>query len=181
MSDAHDLLTLDDKAAEKLIRSSSGDELMRLLGDLVDNASLDQLFGALQRFVKAASDKQLQELADEPTLRARILDEIFTRMVGQFRTDKAEGLDAVIHWKIFDRPGGGYDHYELLVEDGVARLAEQPSQDPRVTLRIKPVDFLKLVTGNAGATKLALRGKLQVIGDIGFARKVNGLFALPDS
>ena len=132
------------------------------------------------RQVGMVSDDDLATLMGGE-LRSAALDEIFTRMVAHFRPDRARGLDAVIHWKIFDRPGGGYDHYELVIADGSCTLSDHPDNPPNVTFRIPPVDFLKLVTGNASPTGLALRRRLQVLGDLGLGRRVGTLFEVPSS
>ena len=130
------------------------------------------------RQVGKVSDDDLATLMGGE-LRPTTLDEIFRRMVAHFRPERARDLHAVVHWKIFDRPGGGYDHYELVIEEGSCTLSERPQQAPNVTFRIPPVDFLKLVTGNTSPTGLALRRRLQVLGDLGLARRVGTLFEVP--
>jgi putative sterol carrier protein len=130
------------------------------------------------RQVGLVSDDDLATLMSSE-LRSTALDEIFNRMVAHFRPERARGLDAVVHWKIFDRPGGGYDHFELVIADGACTLSDHPGKAPNVTFRIPPVDFLKLVTGNASPTGLALRRRLQVLGDLGLARRLGTLFEVP--
>ena len=82
-------------------------------------------------------------------------------------------------FKILDRPGGGYDHYEVVVHDGVCRISEEPTGDPAVTIKIKPVDFLKLVTSNASGPLLFMRGRLKLDGDVMLASRLTGLFTIP--
>ena len=130
------------------------------------------------RTVRTVSDEDLTALM-QSELRPQILDEIFGRMEEHFRGEKAGDLDAVMHWKIFDRPGGGYDHFEIVVADGCCSVSDHPRHEPDVTLKAKPADFLKLVTGNAGPKTMALRGRLRVQGDLGLAAKLGGLFEIP--
>ena len=50
----------------------------------------------------------------DPENRKKVLDEIFRRMSEHVDPEKASNADAVLHWKILDRPDGGYDHYEVV-------------------------------------------------------------------
>ena len=50
---------------------------------------------------------------------------------------------------------------------------------PRVTFTMKPVDFLKLVTGNAAGPMMFMTGKLKIDGDLMFAASVQSLFRIP--
>jgi SCP-2 sterol transfer family protein len=42
---------------------------------------------------------------------------------------------------------------------------------------VRPTDLRALVTGKAGPTRLALRGRLRVIGDLGLGTKLGRLFS----
>lgn len=130
------------------------------------------------RLVKRSSDGEIRELmAGE--LRTPILDRIMTGMVDSFRPDRARGVQAVVHWKVLDRPGGGYDHYEQIVNDGTCTATNDPQREPDVQLKANPVDFAKIICGFAN-TKLAVaRGKLKVSGDLNLARKVDSWFDKP--
>ena len=111
--------------------------------------------------------------------RGMVLDEIFKRMGEHLKPETARGVDAVVHWKILDRPGGGYDHYELVIRDGKATVSKEPEHEPRVTFKVGPVDFLKLVTGNANGPILFTTGRLKISGDLVFAAQIAGMFRIP--
>ena len=132
----------------------------------------------LAKLVREVPDEDLAALMNSEE-RGNVLDEIFGRMATHFRPDQAVGLDTVVHFKILDRPGGGYDHYEVVVHDGVCRVSEEPTGDPAVTIKIKPVDFLKLVTSNASGPLLFMRGRLKLDGDVMLASRLTGLFTIP--
>jgi len=134
----------------------------------------------MSRLVREVPDKDLAALMQSDQ-RPVVLGEIFSRMAEHFRPEKARGVDAVVHFKVLDRPGGGYDHYEIVLRDGECRLSPQPGADPNVTIKVKPVDFLKLVTNNANGTMLFLRGKLKLDGDVMLASRLAGLFSIPGS
>ena len=59
--------------------------------------------------VSSATDEQLREALDGPQ-REAILGEVFRRMEEHFRPASAQGVDAVVHWKIGGAPGGGYGY-----------------------------------------------------------------------
>jgi putative sterol carrier protein len=111
--------------------------------------------------------------------RGQILDEIFGRMEEHFRADRARDVDGVVHFRITDHPEGDDDRYEVVIRGGSCRLNRPPKNDPRATIVVDPVSFLKLVTGNANGPELFLRRKLRIKGDLMFAAQVPGLFRIP--
>jgi putative sterol carrier protein len=135
--------------------------------------------GQLAQLVAGATDEQLAEGMSDPESRKATLDDIFRRMAEHVEPSKAKGNDAVIHWKILDRPDGGYDHYEVVVEDGACTVTDSPSREPRVTFKIGPVEFLRLVSGNANGPMLFMSGKLKIEGDLMFASTLTSLFRIP--
>jgi putative sterol carrier protein len=48
-----------------------------------------------------------------------------------------------------------------------------------VTFKIGPVDFLRLVSGNANGPMLFMSGKLKIEGDLMFASTMTSLFRIP--
>ncbi|MDP9244885.1 MAG: SCP2 sterol-binding domain-containing protein, partial [Chloroflexota bacterium] len=121
------------------------------------------------------SDEQLAGAINGP-MREQILGEIFARMAEHY---KGGGPDAVVHWKIGGRPDGGEDHWELVIKDGVASTTDRPQSDPRVTLKVGGVDFLKLVTGNANGPMMFMSGKLKIEGDLMFSAQIQSMFTIP--
>ena len=69
----------------------------------------------LVQIVAGATDQQLEELMASDA-RREILDDIFRRMAEHVDPDRARDVTTVLHWKIYDRPEGGYDHYEVVLE-----------------------------------------------------------------
>jgi len=111
--------------------------------------------------------------------RAAVLDGLFDRMPGVYRADRGGSLDAVIHWRIGDRPDGGIDTYELVITNGTCERSGSPDREPKLTLTLGAVDFLNLVTGNAHAVALVMRGKLKTKGDLALTAKFPNLFDIP--
>lgn len=135
----------------------------------------------LAQMVATASDEQLAEGMNDPESRKSTLDEIFRRMAEHVEPSKARGNDAVIHFKILDAPDGGYDHYEVVLADGACTVSDEPAKEPRVTFKIGPVDFLRLVSGNAAGPMLFMSGKLKIEGDLMYASTMTSLFRIPKS
>jgi putative sterol carrier protein len=145
-------------------------------GQQVDFKSLDpqQVAGMISQ----VTDAQLREALGGPQ-RDAILGEVFRRMEEHFKPASAQGVDAVIHWKITGRPDGGYDHYGIVVRGGTCKMTDEPQEEPRVTLSLDGVDFMRLVTGNAPGPTLFMSGKLKIEGDLMFAAQIQSMFTIP--
>jgi putative sterol carrier protein len=144
--------------------------------DLSNFASVDpQQFAQL---VKTAPADQLKQVM-QGEQRGAVLDEIFRRMPGLFRPDRAGNTNAVIHWNIGDKPDGGVDTYELVIANGACTLSEKPEQDPKLSLTLGAVDFLKVVSGNGNPVMMFMTGKLKAKGDLGLAANIANLFDIP--
>jgi putative sterol carrier protein len=144
----------------------------------VDDTSPAKDPQAFALLVKAASVEELNELM-RGSRRQTILEDIFTGMPAIFRADRAGALNAVIHWRIGDRPDGGVDTFELVIADGRCELSDRSERDPRLTWTISAGDFLKMVTGNANPRILFMRGKMKAKGDLGLTAKFPSLFDIP--
>jgi putative sterol carrier protein len=126
--------------------------------------------------VAVMDEGDFDELMAEPEARKRVIDAMVEHMASLFRPEKAEGVDAVIHIKLWDRPGGGYDHAEMRIADGECRVQE-PAEEPDLTLKVRPGDLRKMITGESGPRRLAIKGRLRVLGDIGLGLKLPDMFA----
>ncbi len=144
--------------------------------DLSDFASVDPTKFA--QIVKSSSDAGLAEVM-RGEKRGKILDEVFSRMPASFRPDRAGDTNAVIHWVVTGRPDGGSDTYEVVIADGTCVISETPQREPRLTLTLGPVEFLKVVSNNANPVMLFMTGKVKAKGDLGLAANIANLFALP--
>jgi SCP-2 sterol transfer family len=130
------------------------------------------------QLVKSTPADQLKA-AMQGEHRAAILDEIFGRMPGLFRPDRAGSTNAVVHWVVGDRPDGGADTYELVIANGACTLSPKPENDPKLSLTLPAVEFLKVVSGNANPVMLFMTGKLKAKGDLGLAANIANLFDIP--
>ena len=128
------------------------------------------------RSIGQTPDEALREAMQGP-LRDQIIDEIFRRMEQHFKP--GSGQDAVIHWTITGRPDGGEDRREVVIADGRCSASAELRSDPRVTLKLDGLDFLKLVTGNANGPALFMSGKLKIEGDLMFSAQIQSMFTIP--
>jgi putative sterol carrier protein len=123
-------------------------------------------------------EDSFEEVMSQPESRQRVIDALVEHMASRFRPEVAGDLDAVIHVKLWDRPGGGYDHRELVIRDGRCEAHEKPAEEPDLTLKVRPGDLRKIVTGEAGPKRLAFRGRLRALGDIRLGMRLTDLFDL---
>jgi hypothetical protein len=128
--------------------------------------------------VTALDADAFAELMADPAAREQVIDVLVGHMATLYRG--GDDVDAVIHVKLWDRPGGGYDHRELVIAGGacIPTEGEPVHDDARLTLKVRPTDLRNLVTGDAGPRRLALQGRLRVLGDLKFAMKLSDLFEL---
>ena len=132
----------------------------------------------LAKLVGEASDEQIAQGMQSEN-RKQVLDEIFKRMADHVEPERARDTKAVVHFKILDRPAGGCDHYEVVLENGTCTASDSPSREARVTFKIPPVEFIRLVSGNASGPALFMTGKLKIEGDVMFAAQLTSLFKVP--
>lgn len=130
------------------------------------------------RLVKSTPDATIAETMASPD-RGAILDEIFRRFPTQFRADRAGSTSAVIHWVIGDGAGGAPDTYQVVIEDGTCTTSATADRDPRLTITLGAVDFLKVVSGAGNPMTMFMTGKLKATGDLGLAANIGNLFDLP--
>lgn len=140
---------------------------------------LDQLGQAgFMRRVKAMPDSALAELMRGPN-RGTILSQIFPRMPGLFRPEKAGGATATTHWSVTDRPGGGSDDWTVRVADGECTVTPGLEGEASVMLAMSGVTFFKLITKRGNPVMMYLTGTLKVRGDVSLAAGIGGWFDSP--
>jgi putative sterol carrier protein len=130
------------------------------------------------KIVKETPDAQIASVMKGDS-RKNVLDAIFARMPDTFRADRAGSTNAIIHWNISDRPDGGTDTYELVIADGTCQVSSTPANDPKLSITVNPVDFVKVVTGNGNPVMMFMTGKLKAKGDLGLAANIQNLFEIP--
>ncbi|MEU8484339.1 SCP2 sterol-binding domain-containing protein [Streptomyces sp. NPDC048641] len=138
------------------------------------------------KIVKGLTPKEIDGIARDTELRARILKEVFARMERQFKPEPAGSLQALIRWKVTSAKGTKDTKdreatvYEAAIADGTCTVTEGRSDaTPRVTLAMGDADFLKLVSGNQSPVTMFMLRKVRITGDVALAAGLNRYFDIP--
>ena len=130
----------------------------------------------LAELVKGLSDeelkKQVSDLGED-----EVLKNIFQGMQEAFLPEKAAGVNSTIQYDIVT--DGGTKTWIAKIENDACVTSEGPAPDPRITLNIVVVDFIRLILGQADGTQLFMSGKLKIQGDMMFAMQMQGFFDRP--
>jgi putative sterol carrier protein len=138
-----------------------------------------QVADGLGRAVRDASPERLEQLMRSPA-RKPLLDGIFWQMPKQLDSKQAAGFKTSIRWCITGRTDGGVDTYQLEIEGGRARtIRGSDGGDPRLTVTMDGVEFLRLISGNSDPMQAYFKGRIQLAGDVMVAAKLAQLFRLP--
>lgn len=127
--------------------------------------------------VKEMDGDTFEDLMADRASRDVISSALVSHMAGLFRPEEAGDLEATLHVKLWDNPDGGYDHFEMVIEDGKCIISEDPDREPDITLKIRPGDLRKMLTGETGPKRLAFKRRLTFIGDVRLGTRLPDLFA----
>ncbi len=92
-----------------------------------------------------------------------------------FRPEMAEGIDAVIQYKLTGEEGGDYI---ITIKDGKCSVAEGEAENPTMTLTADGRDFGDVLLGKANGMQYFMMGKLKLAGDLNLAMKLTSFFKM---
>ena len=128
---------------------------------------------ALAEAIKDLDDdglaEQVRSIGIDPALQA-----IFTGMEEAFEPAKAAGVDSTIQYDI--ATDDGTKSWSVSFANGKCTTSEGPATNPRLTLAIGIVDFIRLIFGQAQGPQLFMTGKIKLQGDMMFAMQMQGFF-----
>ncbi len=130
------------------------------------------------RVVHNAPPERLEQLMRSPA-RKPALDGIFWQMPKQVNPEVAKDMTTTIRWRITGRPDDGVDVYQLEVDKGQVKTVKGESGDPKLTVTMDAVEFLKLASGNLDPMQAYFKGRIELTGDIMVAAKLAQLFKMP--
>jgi hypothetical protein len=129
------------------------------------------------QLVQSAADSSIGAVMKSDA-REEILEEAFGRLPKIFLPDAANGVQAVIHWAITGASTGA-ETYEMVIENGACAVSRTPAREPKVTMTMDPVTFLKVISGDGNPMKMFMMGKIKAKGDLGLAANVAKYFDIP--
>src|SRR4030042_6888806 len=92
-----------------------------------------------------------------------------------FRPEVAEGVDAVIQYRLTGEEGGDYI---ITIMDGKCTVAEGIAENPTMTLTADGRDFGDVLLGKANGMQYFMSGKLKLAGDTNLAMKLTTFFKM---
>ena len=101
--------------------------------------------------------------------------EVFAKMPGAFRPEKAAGVNVVFQYVVTGEGGG---EWFTEVKDGTCKVAAGKHLNPTCTLKIATADFLSLMNGKLAAMEAYTSGKLKIEGDIMKSQLIGKLFKM---
>jgi hypothetical protein len=127
--------------------------------------------------VREASDEQIAHGLE--VNRELILSGIFQSMPSRVNRDRVPAGQFVSEWRITGREDGGVDRWQIVLTEGECQIVRDGKFAPQVTFTLGPVDFVKLVTGNASGPRLFFFGRIKVEGDLLSAARYTNYFRTP--
>ena len=127
----------------------------------------------LAEAVKGMSDEELaktmKELGTDEVLR-----NIFEGMRDSFKPEAAGDVSATVQYDITTEDG--VKQWSVTFVNGTCSVSEGPATDPRLTMALPLVDFVRLIFNQAQGPQLFMSGKLKLQGDMMWAMQMQNYF-----
>lgn len=99
--------------------------------------------------------------------------ELFARMPGAFKPEKAVGVNAVIQVTL---TGDGGGVWTVTIADGQCTVVEAPAEASTMTLVMSATDYAALIDGRLSPMSAFFMGKIKFQGDMALAMKFQSMF-----
>jgi putative sterol carrier protein len=104
------------------------------------------------------------------------ISDLMSKMPGAFLPEKAQGVDAVIHFKFTGAEPG---EWHAIIKDGKCEVAQgAASKMPTMTLTADSADYVKIFTGELDGMAAFMQGKIKLGGDLNLAMKLMQMFKI---
>ena len=127
----------------------------------------------LAEAVKGMSDEELastiKEMGIDDSLR-----NIFEGMRDSFKPEAAQNVSSTVQYDIDTEDG--LKQWSVTFDNGSCSVAEGPASDPRLTIQIGLVDFVRLIFNQAQGPQLFMGGKMKLQGDMMWAMQMQNYF-----
>jgi len=98
------------------------------------------------------------------------------KMPGAFQPEKAQGVDAIIHFKFTGAEAGDWN---AKIAEGKVTVAQgEPSEKATMTLTADSNDYVKIFTGELDGMSAFMQGKIKLGGDLNLAMKLMQMFKI---
>jgi len=100
--------------------------------------------------------------------------EIMERLPAALVAERAQGVDAVIHFKFTGAQAG---EWNAVIRDGTCSVAQGiPKSRPTITLAADSADFVSIAMGELDGVRATMDGRVRATGDLLLAPKLLELF-----
>lgn len=127
----------------------------------------------LAEATKGMSDEELAQAINDLGIDT-VLQNIFTGMQESFQPERAQGVDSTVQYEI-DTPEGAKSYY-VKFSNGACETAAGTADDPRLTISIGLVDFVRLIFNQVQGPQLFMGGKMKLKGDMMWAMQMQNYF-----
>ena len=104
------------------------------------------------------------------------ISELMSKMPGAFLPEKAQGVNAVVHFKFTGEEAGDWN---AKIADGKVVVAQgEPSEKATMTLTADSNDYVKIFTGELDGMSAFMQGKIKLAGDLNLAMKLMQMFKI---
>jgi len=102
--------------------------------------------------------------------------DLMEKMPGAFIPEKAQGLDAIIH---FNFTGAEPGEWNAAIQDGTVAVTQGDAPKPaNMTLTADSQDYVKIFTGELDGMQAFMQGRIQLAGDLNLAMKLMQMFKI---
>ena len=103
------------------------------------------------------------------------MDELVENHEKAFKPDAAEGVNAVIQYKLSGEEAGDYI---ITIQDGKCTTEKGEAENPNMTLSADAQDLKDVLLGRANGMQYFMQGKLKLSGDLNLAMKLTSFFKM---
>ncbi|MFZ5878907.1 MAG: SCP2 sterol-binding domain-containing protein [Chloroflexota bacterium] len=104
------------------------------------------------------------------------ISDLMSKMPGAFLPEKAQGVNATIHFKFTgENPG----EWNAVIKDGKCDVVQgAPSGPATMSLTADSADYVKIFTGELDGMAAFMQGKIKLGGDLNLAMKLMQMFKI---
>jgi putative sterol carrier protein len=129
----------------------------------------------LAEAIKGMSDDELAVAIKEMGVDS-ILQNIFEGMRDSFKPEAAKDVSSTVQYDI--DTDEGTKQWSVTFDNGTCTVSEgAASGDPRLTIKIGLVDFIRLIFNQVQGPQLFMSGKMKLSGDMMWAMQMQNYFA----